>query len=134
MCFPRDNCIVGSWCAAWSVQERILTLLLLLFPFRYIQTLITGMRANQQKPDCFFCLWWNLFICVTAAGSFSPETSTVPVSIYQCRYTMGSYGSYMVGTEYFSLVRWAWLASPKCSGSCSACTLCYYLLAIWYYK
>ena len=42
-----------------------------------------------------------------AVGSFSLETSMALVCIYQCGYVMGRYGSYAVGTEYFSLDGWA---------------------------
>ena len=43
-------------------------------------------------------------IYVTAADSFSQETSMVLVSGYCFGYMMGSYGSYKVYTEYFSLL------------------------------
>ena len=54
-------------------------------------------------------------VCVTAAGSLSPETSTIPVNCYRVTsklryqwtspvgYTRESYGSYLMLTEYYFL-------------------------------
>ena len=64
---------------------------------------------------------------VTAAGSFSPETSTALV----CN---GKLWQLHNGQRILFFVEQALLASPKGSGSCSACTFLYYLPAIRYYQ